>query len=73
MKLLADWVGKRARERFTDDKDLLVVGDFNIPSTTGPMWKAITAKGLRMPAALAGVHGSDLRRGSATTRSCTCR
>lgn len=39
-----------------------VVGDFNIPNTTGPMYKAVTAKGLKMPSSLAGVHGSDLAK-----------
>jgi endonuclease/exonuclease/phosphatase family metal-dependent hydrolase len=39
-----------------------VVGDFNIPSTDSPLYAAITAKGLQMPAALLGEHGSNLAK-----------
>ena len=33
--------------------DLIVMGDFNIPSTRSPLFKAITSKGLMVPTALA--------------------
>jgi exonuclease III len=58
IRLLADWVAKRARA----NRDLIVVGDFNIPSTDSPLYQAITARGLRMPRALLGEHGSNLER-----------
>ncbi len=29
LRLLADWVARRTKERFVTDKDLIVVGDFN--------------------------------------------
>jgi endonuclease/exonuclease/phosphatase family metal-dependent hydrolase len=41
---------------------VIVVGDFNIPSTESPLYAAITAEGLQMPAALLGEHGSNLAK-----------
>ncbi len=49
LQMLADWVAKRRKERYTTDKDFLVVGDFNIPSRADPTFAAITSKGLRVP------------------------
>ena len=63
LRLLADWVRARVKERFVTDKDVIVGGDFNIPSTDNPRYKAITAKGLRVPRALLGAPGSDLALG----------
>src|SRR5262249_51180324 len=60
LQLLADWVATREKERFTFDKDLIVLGDFNIPSVDSPLFKAITRRGLRIPEALLGTHGTNL-------------
>lgn len=60
LKLLAEWVERRSKEHYVADKDILVMGDFNIPKVNDDLYKAITSKGLRMPAALRGVHGSNL-------------
>lgn len=64
LSLLAKWVDKRVRRKDTRDKDILVMGDFNIPSIkkTDPLFSAVTSKGLRVPAALAGLHGSNLKK-----------
>ncbi|MFQ5716988.1 MAG: endonuclease, partial [Nitrospinales bacterium] len=52
---------KRRREKFGVDKDIIVMGDFNIPKIDDELFKAITSKGLRMPEALRGLdHGSNL-------------
>lgn len=59
---LAEWVGSRLKEDYLYEKDILVLGDFNIPSLTSPLYKAITATGLRMPSALSGVTGSNLAK-----------
>ena len=60
LKLLAEWIDKRRKERFMVDKDIIVMGDFNIPSTNSVLFKEITGKGLRIPDALLGVHGTNL-------------
>ncbi len=49
---LAKWVGSKAAEKHAEDKDIIVMGDFNIPSRQDPMFAAITSQGLRLPKAL---------------------
>jgi endonuclease/exonuclease/phosphatase family metal-dependent hydrolase len=49
---LADWIEAKRLEKNAEDKDLIVTGDFNIPSRTDPMFKAITKHGLQIPNAL---------------------
>jgi endonuclease/exonuclease/phosphatase family metal-dependent hydrolase len=62
LKRLAEWIGKRSKEKGVFDKDIIVMGDFNIPDEDDDTFKAITSKGLRMPDALRGAHGSNLAR-----------
>jgi Endonuclease/Exonuclease/phosphatase family len=60
---LANWVGAKAAEKTAEDKDIIVMGDFNIPSRTDPMFAAITSTGLQIPKALAkDEFGSNLAR-----------
>lgn len=49
---LADWVKAKAAEKHAEDKDIIVMGDFNIPSRQDPMFAAITSGGLKLPTAL---------------------
>jgi len=56
LKALAKWVNKRQREKHVADKDIIVMGDFNIPKTNDALFKAITGKGLRVPNALRDIH-----------------
>ncbi len=49
LAMLADWVDQRKNEKNFTDKDILVVGDFNIPDLQGDLFKAVTAKGLQLP------------------------
>ena len=62
LKLLAEWVDKRHKERYMLDKDIIVMGDFNIPSTGSALFEMIVEKGLRIPHALLGVHGTNLAK-----------
>mgnify|MGYP001591023797 CR=1 FL=1 len=63
LKLLAEWIDQRSKEKYTDDKDIILMGDFNIPRVDDDLFKAITSKGLQVPAALRGVkHGSNLAK-----------
>lgn len=63
LRLLAEWVDKRRRDRNVVDKDIIVMGDFNIPKVDDELFRAVTSKGLRIPEALRGLeHGSNLAR-----------
>lgn len=61
LELFADWVDSKRKETYTVDKDIIVIGDFNVEDET--MFKALTARGLRLPDALVGRDlGSNLVR-----------
>lgn len=62
LKLLAEWVARRSREPFVIDKDIIVLGDFNIPDVESELFGVATSRGLRMPSALVGVHGTNLAK-----------
>jgi endonuclease/exonuclease/phosphatase family metal-dependent hydrolase len=53
---------KRVSE-FAEDRDIIVMGDFNIPSMNDALFKAITSRGLKIPNALRGLeHGTNLEK-----------
>lgn len=52
ISLLAEWVDLKRKEKNAEDKDIIVMGDFNIPSRESSLFKAITSKGLEIPHAL---------------------
>ena len=60
LSLLADYVYDRTIKDATIDRDVLVMGDFNIPSLDSDLYRAITARGLTMPPGLADVSGSNV-------------
>ncbi|MCI0707172.1 MAG: endonuclease/exonuclease/phosphatase family protein [Ignavibacteriae bacterium] len=63
LQLLANWIDAKRNEKHAEDKDIIVMGDFNIPAIDDDFYKAITSRGLQMPDALAGEHhGSNLKR-----------
>lgn len=63
LRALADWVEARSSEKFVEDKDIFVVGDFNIPKVDDELFRAITAHHLTIPMKLRGTnHGSNLQK-----------
>ena len=63
LQRLADWVEAKRSSEFAEDRDIIVMGDFNIPSTKDALFKAITSRGLKIPTALRGLeHGSNLEK-----------
>jgi len=61
LKQLAEWIDNRRKEKHVVDKDIIVMGDFNIPKVDDALYKAITSKGLTIPDVLRGTeHGSNL-------------
>ncbi len=60
---LANWLGAKIAEPFADDKDIIVMGDFNIPSRTHAAFKALLSQGLQIPTPLiANDFGTNLAR-----------
>lgn len=60
---LANWLGGRIEDKNCEDCDIIVMGDFNIPSRSSSMFKALTSKGLTLPKALLNDEfGSNLAR-----------
>lgn len=62
LERLADWIEAKRAEETKEDKDLLVMGDFNIPSRDDKLFEAITKNGLQIPSSLLGAHGSNLEK-----------
>jgi hypothetical protein len=58
--MLADYVVARTVKDTSIDHDVIVMGDFNIPSLESPLYKEVVKRGLRMPEGLAGISGSNL-------------
>ena len=50
------------KKEVAGDRDMLVVGDFNIPNEKSELFAAITAHGLKVPEQLLGEHGTNLAR-----------
>lgn len=60
---LAKWVYDKTQEKNLEDHDLLIMGDFNIPSERSDLFKAITAYGLQVPdKLLKSTFGSNLEK-----------
>ncbi len=60
---LAKWVSEKAKLRSWYERDIFVMGDFNIPDRKSSLFRAITSGGLMIPAALAkDEFGTNLER-----------
>jgi endonuclease/exonuclease/phosphatase family metal-dependent hydrolase len=63
LETLADWIEAKRQEKTNEDKDLIVMGDFNIPKRDDDFFKAITKHGLQIPKALRQLtFGSNLAK-----------
>lgn len=52
LELLSEWIDTRFKDKFAEDHDLLVMGDFNTPKITDPIFDILLGHGLRIPAPL---------------------
>lgn len=59
--MLAEWIDKRRKSKY-EDKDVILMGDFNIPDRDSDLFKAITSKGLEIPNTLLGAPGTNLAK-----------
>ena len=59
---VASWASRRQRERHAYTQNVLAIGDFNLPKVdpTDPIFRALTAKGLLVPANAATRIGTNL-------------
>jgi endonuclease/exonuclease/phosphatase family metal-dependent hydrolase len=63
IKGLANWLEAKIKDKNCEDRDVIVMGDFNIPSRSSPMFEALTSTGLVLPRALIkDEFGSNLAR-----------
>jgi endonuclease/exonuclease/phosphatase family metal-dependent hydrolase len=63
LTMLADWIEVKRKDETAEDKDMIVMGDFNIPKNSGTLFDAITSHGLQIPKALSGLKiGSNLEK-----------
>ncbi len=60
--MLANYVYARTVADTAIDRDVIVMGDFNIPKIDSPLYRAVTKRGLCMPGSLAGITGSNLAK-----------
>lgn len=59
LRQLANWVEEYRRSKFSIDKDILVMGDFNMPKFKDKFYEAITSRKLRIPPALLEIKGGS--------------
>lgn len=67
--LLSDWIETRFKDKWAEDTDLIVMGDFNTPSLDDATFKALTRCGLQVPDSLRELKVGDVTvRGSNLSR-----
>lgn len=59
LQMLADWIDTRFKDKYVEDHDLAVMGDFNIPKIGDDLFKALTSSGLLLPDALTNLKAGD--------------
>lgn len=60
---LAKWVRDFQKDEYHVDRDVIALGDFNIPSYRSSLYKAVSQYGLSAPASILKLkHGSNLRK-----------
>lgn len=59
LQMLADWIDTRFKDKFVEDHDLVVMGDFNVPKIGDKLFKALTRRGLQIPDALQNLKAGE--------------
>jgi len=60
LKMLADWIKDREGNKYVEDHDLIVMGDFNTPKMTDALFQALTSGDLKVPEPLQTLKAGDL-------------
>lgn len=63
LQMLADWIDTRFKDKFVEDHDLIVMGDFNVPKIGDKLFKALTSRGLQVPDSLGDLKAGDVTIG----------
>jgi hypothetical protein len=58
--MLADWIDIRFKDKWAEDTDLIVMGDFNTPTLDDKIFKALTRRGLQIPDSLVDLKVGDI-------------
>ncbi len=58
--MLADWIDTRFKDKWAEDTDLIVMGDFNTPSLDHKTFRALTRRGLQIPDSLVDLKVGDI-------------
>ena len=59
LQMLADWIDTRFQDKFVEDHDLIVMGDFNVPKIGDKLFEALTSRGLQVPDSLVNLKAGD--------------
>jgi hypothetical protein len=59
LQMLANWIDSRFKDKFVEDHDLIVMGDFNVPRIGDELFKALTSRGLQVPDALVSLKAGN--------------
>ncbi len=60
---LAEWVQQFQKDEYRVDRDVIALGDFNIPGYRSDLYKAVSKYGLSAPASILNLeHGSNLQK-----------
>jgi hypothetical protein len=59
LQMLANWIDTRFKNKYVEDHDLLVGGDFNIPKIDDKLFKTLTSCGLQIPDSLLNLKAGD--------------
>lgn len=59
LAMLAEWIDGRFKNRFVEDHDLIVMGDFNTPKVGDKLFNALTSRGLLIPDTLRELKAGD--------------
>lgn len=59
LQLLSDWIKRRTESKALEDKDLLVMGDFNTPKLNDKLFTALASCGLQIPKPLVKLTTGD--------------
>jgi endonuclease/exonuclease/phosphatase family metal-dependent hydrolase len=63
LEQLAKWVNTFQKDELRVDRDIIVIGDFNIPNFRSSLYKAVAKHGLSAPKSLLSLkHGSNLAK-----------
>jgi hypothetical protein len=60
LQMLADWIDGRFKDKYAEDTDLIIMGDFNIPKMGDKLFNALAGHGLQVPDSLVKLKAGDL-------------